>query len=247
MCTCRHCLICKSLAHAGTQLSQRELIARAFAGDDVQAEFEEAKSREAEEEAPKVDAPSLLPGWGAWAGQQRTPGWMAKAQDKAQRCCHFPYGPASLQVPMEPLARPAIIASLMNINIEIGSSTPSPEDCDGEVPHCRQQSRFMHTSVALSSTSSQDFDVLIVMHRQRQEAIAKRKDAKLAHVVISERYDKKAARYGTPSVPFPFGAKDVYERSMRQPLGREFNTDSSFRWISACTSLVLFLKAHKVT
>lgn len=72
------------------ELSQRELISRAFAGDDVQAEFEEAKGREAEEEAPQVDAPSLLPGWGAWAGQQRTPGWMAKAQGKAQRCCHFP-------------------------------------------------------------------------------------------------------------------------------------------------------------
>ena len=70
---------------AGLELSQRELIARAFAGDDVQAEFDEAKGREAEEEAPKVDAPSLLPGWGAWAGHQRTPGWMASAQEKAQR------------------------------------------------------------------------------------------------------------------------------------------------------------------
>ena len=70
---------------AGVELSQRELIARAFAGDDVQAEFDEVKGREAEEEAPKVDAPSLLPGWGAWAGHQRTPGWMASAQDKAQR------------------------------------------------------------------------------------------------------------------------------------------------------------------
>lgn len=86
-----------------------------------------------------------------------------------------------------------------------------------------------------------------MMLRQRQEAIAKRKDAKLAHVVISERYDKKAARYGTPSVPFPFGAKDVYERSMRQPLGREFNTDSSFRCFSACTCLVLLSRAHKFT
>ena len=52
----------------------------------MQAEFDEAKGREAEEEAPKADAPSLLPGWGAWAGHQKMPGWMAKAQDKAQRC-----------------------------------------------------------------------------------------------------------------------------------------------------------------
>ena len=48
-------------------------------------------------------------------------------------------------------------------------------------------------------------------------------------MIISERYDKKASKYGTPSVPFPFNAKEVYERSMRQPLGRDFNTDSSFR------------------
>lgn len=70
----------------GKELSQRELIARAFAGDDVQAEFAEEKAREAEAEAAPADAPLLLPGWGAWAGQQRTPGWMAKAQDKALRC-----------------------------------------------------------------------------------------------------------------------------------------------------------------
>lgn len=70
----------------GKELSQRELIARAFAGDDVQAEFAEEKAREAEAEAPPADVPSLLPGWGAWVGQQRTPGWMAKAQDKALRC-----------------------------------------------------------------------------------------------------------------------------------------------------------------
>ncbi len=89
MCSSALCLSWQSLVHAGTELNQRELIERAFAGDDVQAEFEEAKGREAEEEAPKVDAPLLLPGWGAWAGQQRMPGWMAKAQDKAQRCCHL--------------------------------------------------------------------------------------------------------------------------------------------------------------
>ena len=82
---CAHLFI-TCIPRAGTELSQRELIARAFAGDDVQAEFDEAKGREAEEEAPKADAPSLLPGWGAWAGHQKTPGWMAKAQDKAKRC-----------------------------------------------------------------------------------------------------------------------------------------------------------------
>ncbi len=56
----------------------------------MQAEFDEAKGREAEEEAPKMDAPSLLPGWGAWAGHQRMPGWMASGQDKAQRLSRKP-------------------------------------------------------------------------------------------------------------------------------------------------------------
>jgi U3 small nucleolar RNA-associated protein 14 len=65
--------------------------------------------------------------------------------------------------------------------------------------------------------------------RYREDAIAKRKDAKMEAVIISERYDRKAAKYATPSVPFPFGSKDTYERSIRQPLGRDFNTDSSFR------------------
>jgi hypothetical protein len=148
MCTRRHCLICKSLTHAGMELSQRELIARAFAGDDVQAEFEEAKGREAEEEAPTVDAPSLLPGWGAWAGQQRTPGWMAKAQGKAQRCCHFPTWGCFFASP-----HGATCTACCHCQPDgIGSSATFPENEDGVVPHCRLQIRFMHKWVDLSKT-----------------------------------------------------------------------------------------------
>ena len=72
-------------ACSGMDLTQRELVALAFAGDDVQAEFAADKAAEAEAEAPKVDAPSQLPGWGAWASSQRRPGWMAAAQAKAAR------------------------------------------------------------------------------------------------------------------------------------------------------------------
>ena len=39
--------------HSGNELSQAELIKRAFAGDDVQAEFDAAKAAEIEEELPK--------------------------------------------------------------------------------------------------------------------------------------------------------------------------------------------------
>ena len=71
--------------HSGGTLSQRELIARAFAGDDVAAEFEADKAAETLEELPKIETPSLMPGWVAWANQQREPRWMAAAKAKAER------------------------------------------------------------------------------------------------------------------------------------------------------------------
>ena len=45
---------------AGNELSQAELIKRAFAGDDVQAEFDAAKAAEVEEELPKEVRPEQL-------------------------------------------------------------------------------------------------------------------------------------------------------------------------------------------
>ncbi len=69
------------------------------------------------------------------------------------------------------------------------------------------------------------------MHRQRDAAAARRKDAHLKDVIITERWDRKAAKYGTATVPFPFDSVETYERSTRQPLGRDFNTDASFRWV----------------
>lgn len=67
------------------------------------------------------------------------------------------------------------------------------------------------------------------MRRQKQGALAARKDAKLDAVVISERYDKKAAKFSAPSLPYPYNSKEAFESSMRQPLGNEFNTHTSFR------------------
>ena len=64
---------------------------------------------------------------------------------------------------------------------------------------------------------------------QRKEALSSRKDRRLKHVVISERYDKKAAKYTTTSLPFPFKTREEYERSIRTPLGSDFNTDKSHR------------------
>ena len=73
------------VSSAGVEMSQRDLIAAAFAGDDVQADFDAAKAVEAEAEAPSVEEPSQLPGWGAWASQQRQPQWLLTAKAKAQK------------------------------------------------------------------------------------------------------------------------------------------------------------------
>ena len=65
--------------------------------------------------------------------------------------------------------------------------------------------------------------------KKRADAAARRKDARLKHVIISEKFDKKAAKFSVPEVPFPFKSREDYERSMRMPLGREFMTDKVHR------------------
>lgn len=48
-------------------IQHRELVRRAFAGDDVQAEFQDDKDQEVgEDETKEVDG--TLPGWGSWSG-----------------------------------------------------------------------------------------------------------------------------------------------------------------------------------
>lgn len=57
-------------------------------------------------------------------------------------------------------------------------------------------------------------------------------------MVITEKWDRKAQRYAATAVPFPFDSRDTYERSLRQPLGHDFNTAASFRCLSIplCTT-----------
>ncbi|CEH16423.1 small nucleolar ribonucleoprotein complex subunit utp14 [Ceraceosorus bombacis] len=49
-------------------LQQRDLVAEAFAGDDVAAEFEADKKAIMERDAPK-EVDETLPGWGSWGGK----------------------------------------------------------------------------------------------------------------------------------------------------------------------------------
>lgn len=51
----------------GTRPDQRELVKRAFAGDNVVKEFQEEKKRKIEDEADKT-VDTRVPGWGSWTG-----------------------------------------------------------------------------------------------------------------------------------------------------------------------------------
>ena len=58
-----------------------------------------------------------------------------------------------------------------------------------------------------------------------KEETQKRADAKLDKVIINEKRDKKGAKYLAKSLPHGFGTAAQYERSIRQPVGKEWNTD----------------------
>lgn len=68
--------------------SQAVLIHQAFAGDDVEAEFEKDKMEALNEEVPEPEKPVLLPGWGQWTHIQQKkglPSWMIKEHENAER------------------------------------------------------------------------------------------------------------------------------------------------------------------
>jgi U3 small nucleolar RNA-associated protein 14 len=56
-----------------------------------------------------------------------------------------------------------------------------------------------------------------------------RADFKKAHVIISEKRDKKAAKYLVKDLPFPYTSQAQFERSLERPLGTEWNTRLAFQ------------------
>jgi U3 small nucleolar RNA-associated protein 14 len=56
-----------------------------------------------------------------------------------------------------------------------------------------------------------------------------RADYNKAHVIISEKRDKKAAKYLVKDLPYPYTSKAQFERSMETPLGTEWNTRLGFQ------------------
>ncbi|RZC73164.1 hypothetical protein C5167_048648 [Papaver somniferum] len=68
--------------------SQADLIHNAFAGDDVEEEFEKEKLEALNEENPELEKPTLVPGWGQWTHIQKKKGlisWVVKEHAIAQK------------------------------------------------------------------------------------------------------------------------------------------------------------------
>lgn len=68
--------------------SQDDLIRRAFAGDDVEEDFEMSKQEILNEENPEPEKPVLLPGWGQWTHIQKKrglPSWMLAEHERAKK------------------------------------------------------------------------------------------------------------------------------------------------------------------
>lgn len=56
-----------------------------------------------------------------------------------------------------------------------------------------------------------------------------RKDAKLKNVIINQKRLKKSVGYLASSLPFPFQTKAEYERSIRMPVGQEWNVKTVYQ------------------
>lgn len=68
-----------------------------------------------------------------------------------------------------------------------------------------------------------------VLHKKGLDPKA-RLDKDLKHVIINERRIKAAAKaFTVPSVPFPFNSAEEHARHIAQPIGKEWNTVTSFR------------------
>ncbi|KAI0654444.1 Utp14 protein-domain-containing protein [Cubamyces menziesii] len=136
----------KGKANGVKAFEQRDLVALAFAGDNVVQDFAEAKRREIQEDAPK-EIDTTLPGWGSWGGK--------------------------------------------------GAKKAPPK------PH------LVKKVAGVDPTARADY--------------------KKAHVIISEKRDKKAAKYLVKDLPYPYTSKAQFERSMEVPLGTEWNTRLGFQ------------------
>lgn len=126
--------------------TQRELVAEAFAGDNVIEDFAREKAALIEADAPQT-VDTTLPGWGSWGG---------KGTKKR-----------------------------------------------------KTNPKFLKKTAGV--------------------AAEERKDAGRANVIITEKKDKKAARFLPTDLPYPYTSVAQYEAAMAANIGSEFNSRAAFQ------------------
>ncbi|KAF8814462.1 small-subunit processome [Phlegmacium glaucopus] len=132
--------------HGIKAFAQRDLVAVAFAGDNVVQSFEEAKSRDIASDAPR-EVDTSIPGWGSWGGSR------------------------------------------------IRNRPPKPQR--------------IKKMAGIDPTTRADFNK--------------------KHIIISEKRDKKAAKYLVKDLPYPYTSKAQFEGAMENLLGAEWNTRVAFQ------------------
>ncbi|KAF6010249.1 hypothetical protein HII12_002956 [Brettanomyces bruxellensis] len=68
----------------------------------------------------------------------------------------------------------------------------------------------------------------------------KRKDKNRKNVIINERVNKKNEKYLADKVPYPYKTWAQYERSLRTPLGQDWNSKSTYRKINTPAVITKF-------
>jgi U3 small nucleolar RNA-associated protein 14 len=72
-------------------------------------------------------------------------------------------------------------------------------------------------------------NLLATRDAEEEKARDQRVDKNLKHVIISGRQDKKTVKYQVAQQPFPYQSRDVYEKAMRHPIGKEWNPQETFK------------------
>ena len=67
---------------------------------------------------------------------------------------------------------------------------------------------------------------------QKPDSVSTRLDNDKVGVILSEKRDKKLAKLQAATVPYPFTSREQYERSLRAPVGKEWNTSTTVSYMT---------------
>ena len=79
----------------------------------------------------------------------------------------------------------------------------------------------------IEKKKKEEADRKALRDRKMGEIKSQRADRNLAHVIINEKTDKKLMKKKVAELPHPFSNRDQFEKSLRNPLGKEWNTAAS--------------------